>query len=337
MRRPGYLAVLVGLVLGLLAGCGDAPPGPGELAVAAGPSTSPSPANPVPLPSGWRWEAYAGVQVGVPGDWGYARSSADQIITQWCIGRPVRNVVARPGATTLVGCGLDQVGDPGTRIAVAGVFVAFGLGGAAGTLEEGDRTTVILPTASVAVQAPPELRQQIVATIHPIERDHNGCPVDHPISLDPGRTPEPAIKVSSLTAVTAVTACKYAIPWPQPAPGAGIGPGLRASVRLTAADAQAAIDRIADAPRGGGPDEPSTCAVDYSYGEDIIVLSVTSGRTTSEIYLRYSGCDHNGFDDGVAVRSLTAEAVRPFVGPNMGGGGISGPREKVEMICPECL
>jgi hypothetical protein len=217
-------------------------------------------------------------------------------------------------------------------MAVAGVFVAFGPGGAAGSVEEGDRTTVFLPTASVAVQAPPELRQQIVATIHPIEQDHNGCPVEHPISLDPGRTPERAIKVSALTAVTAVVACKYGITQP----GEQNGPGLRASVRLTAADAQAAIDQIANAPVGGGPDDPSTCAVDYSYGEDIIVLSVTSGRTTSEIYLRYSGCNHNGFDDGVAVRSLTAEAVRPFVGPNMGGGGISGPREKVEMICPDC-
>ena len=334
MRRPGYLAVMVGLVLGLLAGCGDSLAGLGtsEPAVAAGPSTSPSPANPVVLPSGWRWEAYADVQVGVPGDWGYARSSADQIITQWCIGRPVRNVVARPGASTLVGCGLDQVSDPGTRIAVAGVFVAFGPGGVAGTVEEGDRTTVVLPTASVAVQAPPELRQQIVATIHPIEQDHNGCPVDHPISLDPGRTPEPAIEITALTEVTAVVACKYTVVHP----GEPNQPGLRASIRLTAADAQAAIDRIANAPRGGGPDQPSTCAVDYSYGEDIIVLSVTSWRTTSEIYLRYSGCDHNGFDDGVAVRSLTAEAVRPFVGPNMGGGGISGPREKVEMICPDC-
>jgi hypothetical protein len=185
----------------------------------------------------------------------------------------------------------------------------------------------------VAVQAPPELRRQIVATIHSIHEDNNGCPVDHPISLHPGRTPEPAIEVTSLTAVSTVVACKYAIAQPD---GGQDGPALRSSIRLTGADAQAAIDRIAAAPLGGGPDEPSTCAADYSYGDNIIVLSATSGPTTSEIYLRYSGCDHNGFDDGVVVRSLTATAVRPFfTGPN-NAGGISGPLKKVKMICPDC-
>ena len=46
------------------------------------------------------------------------------------------------------------------------------------------------------------------------------------------------------------------------------------------------------------------CAIDFYAGP-------------TEIVLRYAGCDHNGFDDGVAVRSLTAAAVAPFVaGPN---------------------
>lgn len=329
--------ILVGLALGLVAGCGDVTTGPGAPGGAAA-----SPAEDT-LPAGWRLESFGGVEVGVPGDWGYAGSSTGQITNQWCVDRqkPVAGVVARPGVQTLVACGFDEEGDPGTRIAVAGTFVAFdGLvpvggtgeegedGEVGSTVEEGDRTTVAVGTVRVLVQAPAALREQIVATIRPIETDSNGCAISHPISDDPGMAPDPATEVGSLSSVTAVAACKYAV-------GIGrdwLGPGLVSSLRLTGPAAQAAIDRIAQAPRGGGPNAPSTCAIDYSYGDDIVVLSVTSGQTTREIYLRYSGCDHNGFDDGVAVRSLTAAAVEPFVaGPNA-VGVLGGPPEKVEMI-----
>jgi len=50
--------------------------------------------------------------------------------------------------------------------------------------------------------------------------------------------------------------------------------------------------------------------------------------------LRYSGCDHNGFDDGIAVRSLTAKTVGPFVaGPNQ-VYAFSGGSAKSTMLWP---
>jgi len=214
---------MFGFTLVVLVGCGDLPAGAGagqQTAAVVEPLTT-DPASSAVLPPGWRWETYGGVQVGVPGGWGYAKAGAEQVTTGWCGYGPVDRVVARPGSgALLLGCGRAR--NP-SRIPVTGIFVALGPGGVTGTLEEGDRTTVVLPGGSVAVQASPELRQRIVATIHPTEDDSNGCPVNHPISPDPGSTPDPAIDVTSWTAITAVAACKYAVAQP----GEPSGPGLR--------------------------------------------------------------------------------------------------------------
>jgi hypothetical protein len=43
------------------------------------------------------------------------------------------------------------------------------------------------------------------------------------------------------------------------------------------------------------------------------VLRVRSAAGDTEIMLRYSGCDHNGFDDGVTVRTLTPAAIARFM------------------------
>jgi hypothetical protein len=329
--RSGLVFAAIAAVL--LAGCGDA-------AIAPSDDARSSPA----LPAGWRWESYRGVEVGVPGDWGYARSSTGQITTQWCtdLYHPVEHVVARPGLSTAAGCfTVDPIEpsrgpDPGTLIATTGIFVAFdGITATAndGPRREGDRATVTVNGVTVAVQAPARLREQIVATIHPTTADSNGCPTSHQISNAPDMRPDPAVDVGSLAGVTAVTACKYAVHAGVNA--GGHGPALLSSLRLTGEAAQAAISGIAEAPRGGGPDAPSTCAMDFSYGDDIIVLSITSGQTRNEIYLRYSGCDHNGFDDGIAVRSLTTKSVAPFIaGPNA-VLAMSGPRAKVGILYPD--
>jgi hypothetical protein len=55
----------------------------------------------------------------------------------------------------------------------------------------------------------------------------------------------------------------------------------------------------------------------YAYGDEAVLLRIDSARGETEVVLRYSGCDHHGFDDGATVRTLTAAAVAPFlVGPN---------------------
>jgi len=235
-------------------------------------------------------------------------------------------VVARPGPQTSMLCLSPGTGQrPGTLIEDAGVFVAFDTGreGTDRTQHEGDRTMVTIRGVSVLVQADPGLREQIVDTIRTVGFiDSNGCPIDHPISSDPALRPQDPVEVASLSGVTAVAACKYGLGRSETS-----GPSLLSSVRLegqAAADAVAAITR---APTGGGPDAPSTCLPSFSYGDDAIVLRISSNDDEHEVYLRYSGCNHNGFDDGSAERTLTAEAVASFItGSNAvlvfsGGGG----------------
>lgn len=100
-------------------------------------------------------------------------------------------------------------------------------------------------------------------------------------------------------------------------PGSSPGSGWT----LQARDAVAAICR---ARLDAGPDSTSDGLPAYSYGDDIIVLTISSDGGESQIHLRYSGTDHHGFDDGVNVRRLTVEAVAPFLtGPNAVHGSLS--------------
>lgn len=269
------------------------------------------------LAADWRRESFGGVEVAVPAEWRYG-SSTGQVTTQWCVSRGGDQrrepVVARPGVQTLVDCGGTRADpDPGTLIERAGVFVAFGQADreASPPRHEGDRTTVIVNGVTVLVQAEPRLRQRIVGMIRSVHIDSSGCPVIHPVDEDASLRPDPPVDVASLARVTEVAACKY-----------GIDPGSRrasllSSVLIGGERAQAAIGEIAEAPLRGGPDAPATCSKDASYGNDLIVLPITSEQQRNEVFLRYSGCDHNGFDDGRAVRSLTADAVAPLIsGPN---------------------
>lgn len=291
------------------------------------------------LPAGWRWESYRDVEVAVPVDWGHENGS--QRVHQWCIWEgPTHPAVGRPGVTTAVGCmeGAGQVPHPSTRVDRLGTFVAFEA--ALGPAEqqettEGDRTTVRAGVVEVLVQAEPTLRRRIVDSIRHISVDANGCPVSEPISQNPGRRPHPAADVTRLSGVRAVSACKYSLQ-------EGLndnrltGPTLVSSLRLEAEAATQAVAAIKAAPLGGGPDNPDQCLPEVSFGDEAIVLTVTSDQGTSVIYLRYSGCDHNGFDDGVNRRALTKEAVTPFItGPNMITSGFSASANKVDILAPD--
>jgi len=60
------------------------------------------------------------------------------------------------------------------------------------------------------------------------------------------------------------------------------------------------------------------------------VLRVTSDKGESQVYLRYSSCDHNGFDDGRSVRRLDASSVAPFLtGPNAVSSGLDSATAKL--------
>jgi hypothetical protein len=301
------------LLLGGLAGCGPAPPAADRAGPQAAPPATAQAHEGAALPAGWRWESYGGVQVGVPGDWGWGNGA--QRLDQWCAhppGKAEGPVVGRPAAVTLVACPRgDATAAAATLVEKTGPVVAFDRTPerSATVTHEGDRTTLRLAGVLVVVQAPAGLRRQIVDTVHPVRVDGYGCPASHPISATPSYRPAEPVDVATLRAVTEVSACRYQLGSIRP----GADARLVSSARLVGPEAVRAVREIARAPVGGGPDDPGDCLPVPSYGEEAIVATVRSPAGGAEIVLRYSGCDRNGFDDGVRVRSLTAAAVAPFV------------------------
>ncbi len=303
MRLPALLTgVLVAVALSACSGDdADAEPTPAPL-----PTVAPVPA----LPDGWRWESYRDVEVGVPGSWGY--TSARRVDQQCNFAAAPRPGVGRPGVRIdLSGCRgpLPQV-DPGALVANGGTFVAL-LPTSEIVIEEGDRR-VVIPDAvtQVVIQARPALREKIAATVHRIPvADHNGCPVHHPIAEDPSWRPAP-VGVATLRDVHAVRACRYTPLDPEADAGPTVS--LYSSLRLSGATARAALTGIATAPRAGRTDGPDSCS--DGFGKEAIVLQALRGDgLAGEVVIRYAGCADQGFDDGVQMRTLTAEAITPFL------------------------
>lgn len=311
--------VLSVVMLAVFAACdsgsddGEAPR-PGAAASAARPA----------LPDGWRWESFRDVAVGVPGDWGYGgygRWSA------WCAdGVTEEPAVGRPGGVFDILCWDPKKGgtNPGSLVANTGPFVAFALGPDLDLPEEGDRTIVRAGSGGVVIQAPADLRAQIATTVHAIaESDFNSCPLDHPITADAAYRPRP-LDAAAASEIEAITVCKY--PLPGRAGQAVPGPSLMSSLRLEAPEAQHALAAMLAAPTGGGPNrsDPKKCALDYGYGFEAYVVRIERpGLSPAEVVVHYSGCTHNGIDDGQTVRTLTAESLAWLVAePNTPSGFI---------------
>jgi hypothetical protein len=276
------------------------------------------------LPDGWRWESYGGVEVGVPDWWGWG--NGDQRLDQWTVGdgQGKRPMVGRSGPVTLVGYARVPEGatDPATLVENTGATVAFGRGAkyASDASEAGDRTTLRRHGVEVRIQAEASLRAQIVDTFHSVDVDSFGCASTHPVSVEPSRRPSPAVDVTELTGVSAVAAGKYRVGRDDYDSDAR----LLSSLRLVDDAARAAIEGIVALELGSGPNDPTHCLPEVSYGDELVVLGITSDKGESEVYLRYSGCDHHGFDDGLNVRRLTAGAMVPFLcGPNTVVGSLS--------------
>lgn len=276
------------------------------------------------LPAGWRWESYGGVEVGVPDSWGWG--NGDQRLDQWTVGDGLgkRPMVGRPGPVTLVGYGPIPEGrtDPATLVENTGPTVAFGRGAkyASDVREAGDRTTIRRNGVEVRIQAEATVRAQIVATFHTVDVDSSGFASRHVLSVEPSRRPDPAVDVADLTGVLALAVGKYLVG----RDAYDSEPRLVSSLRLTGESAREAIRAVGELRIGSGPNSPEDCLPEVSYGDEIVVLRITSDQGQSEVYLRYSGCDHHGFDDGVTVRRLTAEAMAPFLaGPNTVVGSLS--------------
>jgi hypothetical protein len=319
------------LVVLATVGCGTRHGTPAAASGSHGSTHPPAPpvADDSPLPNGWKWESFRDVELAVPSPWA-DQNSTSQLTTQWCIRsrndhpERLRPEVGRPGASTLVGCALDDP-DVGYLIANAGKFVAFedAPKAHAGTTHRGDRTIVTVGGVRVLVQLEPRVAARVIATIHVVAADSNGCRPAHPISTDPSRRPRPAIAVAELRGVTAVSACRYTLREPL-APDEVTG--LFSSIRLDGAPAARSIARIAGSQLGSGPNTPQNCARAGRFGDDAIVLLITSDAGMSQVFLRYSGCVLHGFDDGTSYRTLTKESVAPFIaGQNQPQSANGGP------------
>ncbi len=240
----------------------------------------------------------------MPGDWQYGTAGRP-----WCIApQPERPFVGRPGPIADVAC-LSGAAD--TTTARGGTFVWLEPAERASAQGmTGDRRVLISGQVKISIQAPPALRQKIARTVHRITQDHHGCPVRHPITGNPAWRPK-SHEATDGAPASSISVCKY---------GLEKSGSLRSSVRITGMRAAQAIEGISASPAGGGPDAPESCLKEYAYGDEVIVLRISHGSSTkvgSEVVLRYSGCDHHGFDDGDRVHTLTADAVAPFItGPN---------------------
>jgi hypothetical protein len=261
------------------------------------------------LPAGWRWETFGGAQVGVPDDWGWTNGS--QRIGQWCVdtGRPrdLEPAVGRPGASTLVGCNTDEGVPKETLTRHTGNIVAFESAALDRVPDTGDRRTVVVGDAAVIIQTnDPTLRDRIAGTVHQITVDAAGCPVADPVAEDPSDRPMAAAELATITGVRSVAACKYAVHRPE---GAGRVPPLLASRTFAGPAATDLVHALVAAPVGGGPNAPEDCMPEYSYGDELLVLLIAHEEGTLRVKVTYSGCDHNGIDDGTTMRRLTREAM----------------------------
>ncbi|WP_293784632.1 hypothetical protein [uncultured Aeromicrobium sp.] len=319
MRQAG-VALALAMIVGVAA-CGTT--APREPSVPEASSASPHPPAKA-LPDGWRWESYAGVQVGVPEHWGW--TSGSQRLGQWCLGyRDAAPAVGRPGPTTQVACPGEGNPPPGSLVAGTGDIVAFEPAKPADAAAEtavGDREVVTVGGVKVIIQtADPALREQIAATVHEAAIDFAGCSADHPAARTTSWRPTDAGALPAASDVEHVTACRYGI-----ANAGEPGSPLIGSRLLPASAAQQLVRAMADAPEGSGPNAPEQCL--HGNASEIIVLHVVSDQGAREIVLRYSDCVDNGFDDGTQIRELTKEAAslifRGPMHPMAWGGHLSG-------------
>lgn len=265
--------------------------------------------------SAWRWESYGGVQVRVPAAWAYGVSGSP-----WCVpteaGEPRGErdgEVGRPGPVPSIGCPVvvppSALGQhvwfsrdegPPELAPVAGWYREV-------SVIDGVRIEVQTRTAA--------LRDAIVGSIRVISTDVNGCPVRHPAAAN--RFVRPGQGLDWSAPVTGLSACKYSI--------GRAGPALIGSQRYAAAGATAILNQIRHTPARGGPDDPGSALPGHELGGELIVLRWSTTSGVREVFLRYGGSEHNGFDNGREVRRLTSSAVTFVTGPLTVLTGHAGP------------
>lgn len=254
--RTATAAAAVAVLLGGLVACSDDSDDAG------------SDATPVPTATsnGWRTESFGDVELSVPAFWGH--QTGDVAAALWCISDAAISepVVIRPGTPvepTCPGPADDDDPDPATLVEKAGAFVSMVFAAGDPDAEEGtegDRETVRTGAVLVRVQAPEDVRKQIVATVRQISTDANGCPITDPISAEPARRPDNPVSVVELAGIRSVAACRYAIPGgrfaelPEEEDGEALGADPETDVEDIPLDSEEEL--IGEDPGGPSIDEP---------------------------------------------------------------------------------
>jgi len=280
------------------------------------PSESTTPRE--PAAQGWRWESYGGVELQVPDGWGHGTTGTPPCLHQ----ANAQPYVGRPGVVPTIGCS----GPPVPALDKRTSYVWFdshaepGVHSHDGGWVEETRTVaamaVTVLTDDAGVRAHILRSARAAGTV-----DAAGCPADHAVTGGPDVRPaaEPG-GLGTVGPVESITICRYAI-----GPSSPAGHPVLSTSRVVGEPARAIVDAILAAPQGSGPDDPDSCAKDVAYGDDVLLVAVRGGAGTREVFVRYSGCDGHGTDDGHTRRALTADVVRPLLSGPHEPSSLSGP------------
>ncbi len=275
--------------------------------------------------TGTRVVSYRDVLLNVPADWGWGHAPGPD----WCADVPGgdRRFPDSPFAQTqsrgfvmTIACPDDEkyvpaaFGDAPSRLWVPHVELVDADSDFVTQVPDGETThegwtltarTVgaaqvrVLSDASTAGLVRPMLDSARVVDTTP-----EGCDVRSPAQATDHPRP-PAFDLSELATVDRIAVCQYSrLPLDRA--------GLVAARSVDGAAAQSLLEAIKQAPAGGGPDTPANCAED-DFGDEVMVLRLAVPDAEShDVYVGYSTCRGNGFDDGTTVRKLTRDSCLPL-------------------------
>lgn len=251
----------------------------------------------------WRWETHRGIEVEVPDDWGYGT-------TRWppCIKQPPHAYVGRPGPLPLPLC-RDPVAPLDSRVAYLWFDSMRDAATHAYDAGWADETRLFDGIAVTVLTDDDQVRHRILDSARPVADD-----TDHPIIGGPDVRPDPGQGgLAGVGVVESVTITRYDLSHDRTNP-------MLSRTSIIGDPAAELVQTILSAPQGSGPNSPGDCAPSAMFGSEAIVLRVHGAERTQEVFVRYSGCDAHGFDDGQVRRCLTAEALQPVLaGPHRPG------------------
>jgi len=318
-RLGTTLAALLAAV-GILAGCAD----PGADPPAEGPGSvgqTPVAADQHP-PEGMRYDYFRNVRITVPDGWAYDSEPG----SDWCVGDgallPDLPYVSLGGARNWMDIGCPPTNGDGdgfsdeppaelwtTHLALTDEALADAHPGT----EQVDGWWVVRDrVGDVGVKAVSKDRaeaEQLVASAVVVEQTPGGCTPHGAVQNGIFPRPDPAFDVTQVADVEEIVVCQYAML------GHGEAAGLAGTATIDGPAADAVLAAIQAAPVGGGPDRPHTCVEDQP-GDDAYELRLRTGDGQDHVmFVFYSTCRGNGFDDGTTKRMLTAAACQPLMEP----------------------